>query len=85
MKNWNIDATKFKTKLSKKIWELSQKINYGLNGKRLKLFEVKDNWTLLKNELDPNRARMIEYLIWGKTYSLQNKNKFWNLSPKINQ
>lgn len=83
MKNWNTDTTKFKTKLSKQIWELSQKINYGLNGKRLKLAEVKNNWVLLKNELDPNRARMIEYLVWGKTYSLQNKNKFWNLSPRI--
>jgi len=80
MKNWNTDTTKFKTKLSKKIWELSQKINYGLGGVALNLREVKDNWTLLKKELDPNRARMIEYLVWGKTYLLQNKNKFWNLS-----
>ncbi|HCR35562.1 hypothetical protein A2130_02570 [Candidatus Woesebacteria bacterium GWC2_33_12] len=83
MKNWNTDTTQFKTRLSKNIWELSQKINYGLNGKRLKLVEIKDNWEFLKSELDPNRARMIEYLVWGKTYSLQNKNKFWNLSPKI--
>ena len=90
MKNWNTDTTKFKTRLSKKIWELSQKINYGFNGKKLNLTDIKDNWLLLKNELDPNRARMInkfailvEYLIWGKIYSLQNKNKFWNLSPKI--
>ncbi|EKE06347.1 MAG: hypothetical protein ACD_19C00016G0020 [uncultured bacterium] len=80
MKNWNTDTTKFKTKLSKKIWELSQKINYGLGGVALNLDEVKDNWTILKKELDPNRARMIEYLVWGKTYLLQNKNKFWNLS-----
>jgi len=80
MKNWNTDTTKFKTKLSKKIWELSQKINYGLGGVALNLKEIKDNWVLLKKELDPNRARMIEYLVWGKTYLLQNKNKFWNLS-----
>ena len=80
MKNWNTDTTKFKTKLSKKIWELSQKINYGLGGVALNLSEVKDNWVLLKKELDPDRARMIEYLVWGKIYSLQNKNKFWNLS-----
>jgi len=79
MKNWNTDTTQFKTRLSKNIWELSQKINYGLNGKRLKLVEIKDNWEFLKSELDPNRARMIEYLVWGKTYSLQNKNKFWTL------
>lgn len=83
MKNWNTDTTKFKTKLSEKVWELSQKINYGLGGVKLSLKEIIDNWSLLKKELDPNRARMIEYLIWGKTYSLQNKSKFWNLSQKI--
>lgn len=83
MRNWNTDTTAFKSKLSKRIWELSQMINYGLNGKRLKLVEIKDNWKFLKNELDKNRARMIEYLIWGKTYSLQNKNSFWGLSQKI--
>lgn len=83
MKNWNTDTTKFKTKLSKKVWELSQKINYGLGGVKLSLKEITENWSLLKKELDPNKARMIEYLVWGKTYSLQNKNKFWNLSPKM--
>lgn len=83
MKNWNTDTTKFKTKLSRKVWELSQMINYGLGGAKLNLRDVINNWEVLKVELDPNRARMIEYLVWGKTYSLQNKNKFWNLSPKI--
>lgn len=82
MKNWNTDTSKFKLKKSKKVWELSQLVNYGLGGQILKSIEIKDNWEELKNNLDPERARMLEYYIWGKVYSLGNKNKFWNLSPK---
>ena len=82
MKNWNTDTTKFKSKKTKRIWELSQLVNYGLGGSKLNEQEIKDNWDDLKSELDPERARMIEYYLWGKLYSLQNKKNFWELSPK---
>jgi len=82
MKNWNVDTSKFMSKKSKRLWELSQLVNYGLDGKKLDLSEIKDNWLELKSDLDPERARMLEYYIWGKIYSLGNKNKFWNLPQK---
>ena len=82
MKNWNTDISKFKSRKSKKIWELSQLINYGLDGVKLSAQEIKSSWQDLKDDLDPERARMLEYYIWGKIYSLRNKNKFWSLSPK---
>jgi len=85
MKNWNVDTSKFTSKKSKRLWELSQLVNYGLDGKKLDLSEIKDNWLELKSDLDPERARMLEYYIWGKIYSLGNKNKFWNLPQKIKQ
>ena len=82
MKNWNTDVSKFKSRKSKKIWELSQLINYGLDGAKLSAKEIKSSWQDLKDDLDLERARMLEYYVWGKAYSLGNRNKFWNLSPK---
>lgn len=70
MKNWNTDITTFKSSQDKRIWELSQLINYGLDGVRLDKEELESHWTKIKKLLDPTRARMIEYLLWGKTYSL---------------
>ena len=84
MKNWNTDPTKFKSPKQKRLWELSQLINYGLEGKRLEAKELIENWADLKPLLDPERARMLEYILWKKLYSLPTNVRFWNLSPKIN-
>ena len=83
MKNWNTDVSKFKSKKDKRIWELSQMINYGLDGEKLDENELKENWDDIKPMLDLERARMLEYLIWGKIYSLPTNSRFWNLPPKI--
>ncbi|MBU0570147.1 hypothetical protein KKB40_05230 [Patescibacteria group bacterium] len=79
MKNWNTDASKFGSPKEKRLWELSQMINYGLDGEKLSEKELKENWEDLKALLDIGRARMLEYLIWGKIYLLPNRSKFWNL------
>lgn len=84
MKNWNTDITKFKSYKDKRIWELSQLINYGLDGAKLDKEELESHWTEIKKLLDPARARMIEYLLWGKVYSLNPNERFWKLSPKTN-
>lgn len=83
-KNWNTNTRLFKSQKDKKIWEISQFINYGLSGNRLKEKEIKLYWKDLKPLLDPERARMIEYIVWKKVYSLPTNSKFWNLSPKTN-
>lgn len=82
MKNWNTNTTKFKSSTARRIWELSQLINYGLDGQKLSEKELKEHWPELKKELDPERARMLEYVIWDKVYSLPTSKNFWGLLQK---
>ena len=84
MKNWNTDPNKFKSQKQKRLWELSQLINYGLDGKKLSEKELSENWNDLKALLDPERARMLEYMLWKNPYSLPTNVQFWNLSPRTN-
>lgn len=84
MKNWNTDVTKFKSQKDKRIWEMSQLINYGLDGEKLNRKELEKYWNEVKKLLDPERARMVEYLLWQKVYSLSTKERFFKLSPKTN-
>jgi len=65
-----------------RLWRLTQLINYGLDGEKLDKQEVKKSWFKIKDKLDPYKKRALEYLIWGKLYSLPNKLTFWNLSRK---
>lgn len=82
MINWNTDEEKFKIKHPKeyKLWRLTQLINYGLDGEKLDKKEVIVAWPKIKNRLDPYKKRAMEYLIWGKLYSLPNNLSFWNWS-----
>jgi len=84
VKNWNTDVSSFKNKRGKIIWELSQLINYGFDDKQLSEKNIKLYWKELKPKLDPERARMLKYLIWGKLSLLPSKKSYWGLSPKIN-
>lgn len=84
MKNWNTDVSKFKSHRAKRLWELVQLINYGLDGEKLDALELKNNWEAIRKLLDPRRRRMIEYLLWEKVSSPNIKSKFWGLSPKTN-
>lgn len=84
MKNWNTNISKFKSLKQKHVWELSQLINYGLDGTRLDEDKVKKYWKELKPLLDAQRARMLEYLLWKRLYSLPANENFWKLSPKTN-
>ena len=84
MINWSTDEKKFKKKYPKeyKIWRIVQLINYGLDGEKLDIKEVKSNWNKIKDRLDPYKRRTIEYLIWEKLYSLPNNLSFWNWPKK---
>ena len=81
MYNWSTDEKKFKKKYPKeyKLWRLTQLINYGLDGEKLNRQEVKRAWPKIKERLDPYAKRAIEFLLWGKQYSLPNNLTFWNL------
>lgn len=81
MYNWSVDEKKFKKENPKgfKLWRLTQLINYGLDGEKLDREEVKKAWPKIKDQLDPYKARFIEYLIWEKLYLLPNNLTFWSL------
>ena len=82
MYNWNTDTTELKKDPKEyKLWKLTQLINYGLDGEKLEKKEVKESWSKIEDRLDPYKKRALEYLIWGKIYSLPNSLNFWN-SPK---
>ena len=87
MFNWSTDEKTFQKKHPKeyRLWRLTQLINYGLEeGEKLDRQEVKKAWPKIKEDLDPYKKRAVEYLLWGKLYSLPNNLSFWNL-PKANR
>ena len=81
MNNWSTDEQRLKKENPEgyKIWRITQLINYGLSDEKLDLREVKVVWPKIKDKLDPYKARALEYLLWGKLYSLPNNLTFWNL------
>lgn len=62
MYNWSTDEKKLK-KNSKKyvVWKLEQMINYGLNREKLNEVEVRKYRSKL--QLDPSRAKFIDFLL----------------------
>jgi hypothetical protein len=83
MINWSTDEKRFKKERPEdyKLWHLTQQVNYGLeHGEKLDKDAVVKYWQKIDNRLDPYKKRALEYLIWGKLYSLPNNLSFWNLS-----
>jgi hypothetical protein len=82
MYNWSVDEKKFKKENPEgyRLWRLTQLINYGLDGEKLEREGVKAAWPKIKDQLDPYAKRAIEFLLWGKVYSLPDNLNFWNLS-----
>jgi len=81
MYNWShIDEAAMKRADPEKyrLWRLTQLINYGLDGEKLDEEEVKAAWPKIKSEIDPYRRRALEYLLWGKLYSLPINLPWWN-------
>lgn len=67
MINWSVDVQKFKKKHPKeyKLWRLTQLINYGLDGEKLDEKEVKAAWPKIKERLDPDKQKAVEFFLWG--------------------
>ncbi len=83
MYNWSVDTRQLNKNSDQYIlWKLEQLINYGLDGEKLDREEVRRFWPQLKDRLDPYKKRALEYLLWGKLYSLPNNLTFWNVSKK---
>jgi len=63
--NWNTDERymrKFHPK-SYRCWRLIQSINYG--GEKLKKKEILKNWDYIKDQLDIDNRKALEFLVWG--------------------
>lgn len=78
--HWSTDIKKFKKENPEgfKFWRLEQLINYsGLGKEKLSKKEIKKYWFKLKNKIDSDGKRMIEFFLWGKQYSLQSRRFFW--------
>ena len=92
MINWSVDEKKFKKESPKeyKLWRLTQLINYGLDeGEKLYKKEIEDFWPKIKERLDPDRRKTIEFIVWGKKWNqeaglLPNRSNFWQWYFKKN-
>ena len=62
MYNWNTNISGFKKNSdSFRIWRLNQLINFGLNGEKLDLYQVKKYWQKL--DLDPQRKKFLKLIL----------------------
>ncbi len=65
MYNWSTDTTELKKNPRLyAAWLLEQSINFGLQGKKLKVKELKKYWNKLN--LDPARKKFLELLLYEK-------------------
>lgn len=83
MVNWSTDEKKFKKESPKeyKLWRITQLINYGLDGEKLILSEVKKSWNYIKNKIDESTKSYLQFLIWGNQQSsIKTSKSFLKLS-----
>jgi len=89
MINWNTDEKTFK-KLHPKAytyWRLTQLINYGLDGEQLDTQEVKHAWPKIKDRLDPDKQKVLEFFLWNKKWKKEpglafDRSNFWQWYSK---
>lgn len=77
MYNWNTDTSKWNKKSpSYQIWKQIQLINYGLKDEKLDQKILKKSWGVIKPQIDPLKASVLEYWLWEKLpQSLPNYKK----------
>lgn len=62
MFNWSTDTKELKKYPEKyAIWKLEQLINFGLDGKKLKISELKKYFSRL--QIDPQKKRYLKFLL----------------------
>ena len=81
MQHWSVNTNKFSKTNPEDYpkWNLINLINNGLSpGEKLNQNILKKYWNDIKSELDPYKARTLEYFLWGKLSSLPTNLNFWN-------
>ena len=65
-----MDEKQFKKLYPKKykVWRLTQLINYGLDGEKLNVNEIKLFWNEIKDQISPDKQKVIEFLVWNKPW-----------------
>ncbi|MBU1110845.1 hypothetical protein KKB83_04460 [Patescibacteria group bacterium] len=67
MKNWNTDLQILRKHPEKyRVWQLTQMINYGLDGKKLSLSQVRKYWGEIENKIDPTKKKLLAYYLWNR-------------------
>lgn len=66
MRNWSTDekAIKNMSPDARNIWRLEQLINYGLDGEKLPVDQLKKYWSKLT--IDPGRRAFLDLLLHGR-------------------
>ncbi|MBU1472949.1 hypothetical protein KKB64_04160 [Patescibacteria group bacterium] len=67
MRNWSVDEAKLK-KFPRKYarWKLEQQVSYGLDkGEKIDRRTLLKHWQWLRPRLDPKRAELVKFLLWG--------------------
>lgn len=84
MINWSTDEKKFRRENPEeyKLWRITQLINYGLDGEKLDKDEVVKAWPKIKDRLDPDSRKVVEFFIWGRKWKteqglLPDRSNFW--------
>ncbi len=83
MNNWSTDDKKMRINNPKNysVWQQIQLINYGLGDQKLDKPLIKGQWELIKDQIDPLKASVLEYWLWDKLPSFPNyKNASWTWS-----
>jgi len=66
MYNWNTDTNRLKKDSDKNnIFQLEQKINFGLNNTKLSLKILKKYWHQLN--IDPAKKKYLEKIVWNQS------------------
>lgn len=81
MYNWShIDEAAMKKADPEKYrrWRIVEMINHDLVGEKLDKKEVMKLWPDIKEQIEPYTRRFIEFLLWGKIYSLHIKKPSWH-------
>lgn len=71
---WDYNEKELRKTERGRIFILERMLNYGPDGKKIKLSEVKKHWQEIVPNLLTIRRRLLELLIWGK-YQSSPKNK----------
>jgi len=81
MYNWNTNPQAFRSKEDKRAWELTHLLDYGIGNEKLDRKELETYWSRIKYTINPESRRLVEFLLWGRLYSLPTNTNFWNAQP----